>query len=182
MIQKVILTGGAGVGKTTLLDLFKSRGYPVITESGREIYVSEQMKAKETSGYAPNLPSTNYLEFEELVIKRQLEKEKGLSQGVYFLDRSLVDCLGMSIFQRKLLRTNVPQLIKKAGYFHKVFLLSPLDSYERDEQRRENKKEMLKMHKILRETYLSKGFDVVDVPAMSPEERVNYILDKLRIN
>ncbi len=179
MIQKIILTGGAGVGKTTIISLLKSKDRKTISESGREIYISEQNKAKEDKSYNPKLPQTDYVSFEEKVIQRQLEKEGKLTEGIYFLDRSLVDCLGMSFYQRKTLKSNISELIRRANYFHKVFMLSPLENYENDEQRKETKEEMIKMHKELQKAYIGKGFNVIEVPIMSPEERVDFILKRL---
>ncbi len=179
MIQKIILTGGAGVGKTTIINLLKSKGYGTLGESGREVYISEQNKEKEDKNYKPKLPQTDYIPFEEKVIQRQLDKEGELTEEIYFLDKSLVDCLGMSFYQRKTLKSNISELIRQANYFHKVFLLSPLENYENDEQRRETEEEMIKMHKELQKAYISQGFDVIEVPIMSPEERVDFILRKL---
>jgi len=180
MIQKIILTGGAGVGKTTTLELLEGKGYRIISESGREVYLSEQEKEKMDDQYNPKLPQTHYVEFEEMVMQRQLKKEKGLESGIHFLDRSLVDCLGMSFFQGKSLKSNIQELINQADYHKKVFLLSPLENYENDEQRKESREDMLRMHEEIKRAYILSGFDVVEVPAMTPEERVDFILENLK--
>jgi len=180
MIQKIIITGGACVGKTTLIKMLKLKGHNTICESGREVYISEQNKTKEDGGYIPKLPNTDYVSFEEMVIARQIEKEKNLKNEVYFLDRSLVDCLGMSFFQGNPLKSDIKKLIAEANYHTTAFLLSPLEKYETDEQRKETKQQMLRMHSEIKRAYVSQGFSIVEVPIMSPEERVEFILKNLR--
>lgn len=179
MIRKVILTGGAGVGKTTIIDLLKLKGYNIVTESGREVYIAEQKKAKGNTDYTLKLPQTDYVAFEEMVILKQIEKENNLDEGIHFLDRSLVDCLGMSLYQKQPLKTDISDLISLANYDTYVYLLSPLEKYENDDQRKETEEEMRRMHEKLREAYLSQGFKIIDVPAISPEERVEFILKNL---
>lgn len=180
MIKKIILTGGACVGKTTLIDLFNTIGYKTLCESGREVYIAEQERLRKDPSYNPKIPTTDYVSFEEIVIKRQLDKEKNLKQGIYFLDRSLVDCLGMSFFQGKVLKSNIRRLISQANYHKRVFFLSPLENYENDEQRKESREEMIRMHEEIKRAYLLSGFNIVEVPAMTPEERINFILENLK--
>ena len=114
-----------------------------------------------------------------MVIAKQIEKEKGLKKGIYFLDRSLVDCLGMSLFQNKPLKSDIKELIGEANYYTTAFLLSPLGEYETDNQRKETKEQMLRMHDKIRRAYIDQGFSIVEVPNMSPEERVEFILKNL---
>ena len=180
MIKKVVLTGGACVGKTTLIDLFTAKGYSTLSESGREIYIAEQERLRKDPRYNPKFPQTDYVSFEEMVIQRQLDKEKTLEPGIYFLDRSLVDCLGMSFFQGRLLKSDIRRLISQAGYHKKVFFLSQFGNYENDEQRKESREEMLRMHEEIKRAYILSGFNVVEVPAMTPEERVGFILENLK--
>ena len=103
------------------------------------------------------------MEFEERVILRQLEKERNLIPEKYFLDRSLVDCLGMSFFWRETIKIRFKDIYKESWYHPQVFLLSPLDGYENDDQRKATKEEMLKIHEQLRRAYIQQGFEIIEV-------------------
>src|SRR3989344_6176416 len=88
MMEKYILTGGPGTGKTTMIQEFKRRGYRTFPEVARQIIAEEQGKEKGI------LPWTDLGSFQELVVERQVAQEKDVSTNKkIFLDRALPDNL-----------------------------------------------------------------------------------------
>src|SRR5215469_1307912 len=85
----VIVTGGPGVGKTTLLAELAAMGYTTVEESARAI-ISERLAA----GLSPR-PSL--AEFAREILDRDIEKYVAQSQTSewVFFDRGLIDALGM---------------------------------------------------------------------------------------
>ncbi len=63
--------------------------------------------------------------------------------------------------------------------YRKIFLLDRLPSYTKDYARVEDDTQAAKIHQILEETYCNLPFPVVRVPALSIEERVDFILKNL---
>ena len=51
--------------------------------------------------------------------------------------------------------------------------------YQRDYARLENEQEARELEKLLEESYQSAGFEVVRVPKMSVQQRVDFILSHL---
>src|SRR3989344_3919034 len=84
LMEKYILTGGPGTGKTTMIQEFKRRGHHTFPEVARQIIAEEQAKEKGI------LPWTDLALFQELVVKRQAAQEKNVSTSKkIFLDRAL---------------------------------------------------------------------------------------------
>lgn len=81
MVKKIVLTGGPGSGKTTVLDElvnnYKNKGYKVIVvpETATEII---------TSGISPVDGTVSMLDFQELVLLSQLSKEKIVNRTLLF--------------------------------------------------------------------------------------------------
>src|SRR5215472_7737769 len=85
----VILSGGPGVGKTTLLGELAAMGYPTVEESARAIIAERLARG------ASRRPDA--LAFAQEILRRDIEKylnQPCTSQWVFF-DRGLVDALGM---------------------------------------------------------------------------------------
>jgi predicted ATPase len=62
-----------------------------------------------------------------------------------------------------------------------VFVLEPL-SFAADHGRIEDSETQANLHYAIRDTYLELGFAVVDVPVLAPEERVDFILERVQPN
>src|SRR5215831_12079704 len=85
----VVLTGGPGVGKTTLLTRLASLGYATVGESARAI-IAERLASGLSRRPSPS-------EFAHQILSRDIEKyvaQPRISQWVFF-DRGLIDALGM---------------------------------------------------------------------------------------
>lgn len=171
-MEKYILTGGPGVGKTTLLDRLADEGFTTLPEVARELIAEEQ---KKEGGI---LPWNDVALFEELVIGRQLQQEKKVQHhgnAKMFLDRSLVDPLAFAEVSNIIIRSDIYNLIEQASYT-RVFYLERLPFYHQDKERKEDLDLAKKIHEQLYTIYDRLGFDIVTVPAVSIEERVELIL------
>lgn len=181
-MKKYIFTGGPCVGKSTMLEALALHGYGVIPEASRMILDSEQEKERNTSGYAGILPWTDQRKFEQMVIRKQLELEGMLEEGVQheaiFLDRALVDNLAYAELTGFDLFPYLKDAIRSAGYA-KVFFLEQLPFYAKDAARKEDADRAKQIHEKIFEVYDRLGYDVVRVPPVSIEGRVQLILSEL---
>lgn len=169
-MKKYVLTGGPSVGKTTVLTLLKEKGYLVLPESARPIL--EQEQAKEDG----ILPTNNPEKFQEMVAIRQAEKEKDLEGDIAFLDRSLIDGYAYCILSN----VSKPKLIEQYAYnaYEKIFILDRLPFID-DGTRWEDSEKAQKIHKIIEDTYKNFNYELITVPVLPPEERVQFILERL---
>lgn len=170
-MKKYVLTGGPGIGKTTLIEIIASIGYEVVPEAARIIIEEEQFKNSDA------LPWKDLEKFQELVVRKQLEEENKIKGFPAFLDRSIIDGYGYS----KLGGATPSSLIadNANGRYDKVFILEPLENYQKDSVRLENEEESRKIHQAIIDAYSFFGYDLIFVPVMSPDDRVKFILDHI---
>ena len=179
-MEKYVITGGPSVGKSTLCDQLGARGYEVVKEASTIIIEEEVAKEKVSPGYAGILPWTNQREFEQLVIKKQLDLESkiGTDADKVFMDRCLVDNLAYAELTSFDLLGQLKPLIKDAGYT-RVFFLERLPFYENSAVRKETEGKGRIIHEKIYEIYDKLGFDIVKVPSVSKEERLAFILNEI---
>lgn len=164
-VQKYIVTGGPGCGKTTTLDIIAKMGYQVVPEAPRIIL--------------KEVPCLKGKELQEAIMEKQSQLESVLEDGTVFLDRGLVDCEAYSrYFGGDLIGTSYESRLKKANYQETVFCIEPMPrkNYKNDHERKESYEEAVKIYEILKSTYALRGFKVVNVPSSSPMERAEMIV------
>jgi predicted ATPase len=182
MLEKLVLTGGPGVGKTTTLRELEKLGYPVIPEAARQVIEEEQRKPDGM------LPADDMYVFQCKVYQRQLALERQLKDrkdGIIqaFLDRSLIDAIAYHRFYRTPLPPELP-ILAQDRYRH-IFILDPLPAkhYEKDGVRTESPKTAKAMHDLILQTYRDYGYvegiDLTRVPVLPAEARARHIISTL---
>jgi len=174
MAKKYVITGGQGEGKTkTLVGI--SQGIYTIGEAATYIINLEQKKAN------PIVPWTDIKAFQELVLKTQQQWEREIPEGIEkaILDRGLGD--GIAYYLQSGLKppTKLIDATKNAGY-EKVFILDPLQTYERTDVRREDEETAKRLHTLLGQAYKELGYKTERIPALPKTERVQYLLERIR--
>lgn len=173
MSRKFVLTGGPCAGKTTTLNGLMGRGFHVVPEIARMIIEHQQA----TDGHI--LPWKNFELFEMEIMNRQLALEGAITPGkTAFVDRGLPDQLAyFRLYDKPMVRA-IEDTAKRSRY-DGVFLLDILPNYEVDSTRTESLDDARRVHRFIEESYVDLGYDVTRVPAMSVEERIEFILSKV---
>jgi len=170
-----IITGAPSTGKSSVVNELIKRGYVCHDEIARQVI-------KENQGKNNNLlPWVDMLAFSDEVYSRMEKLVASLGNDTLcFLDRSMVDLIGYMNFANQEAPVRYAEGAKKAGYSPDVFYM-PFwkDIFANDEQRLESTEEAMKIDKSLRSAYTDLGFNLVEVPIGSIEERVDYILEQL---
>ncbi|MBI5457017.1 ATP-binding protein [Candidatus Kaiserbacteria bacterium] len=168
-----VITGGPSSGKTTTVNILKERGYRTTIEHARHYIDTQRVTGKSVEEIR-----ANQIAFQRGVLDMQLNEEKVLSRGeVVFLDRALPDALAYYRFLDLQVDEKLTRALKKVSY-KKIFILDPLP-LTNDYARTEDEMAQKKIHVLLVEVYTHLGFPVVHVPVLSPEERVDFILENL---
>ena len=168
-----VITGGPSSGKTTTVNLLKSRGYQTTIEHARHYIDTQKITGKTLEEI-----KQNQVAFQRGIIDMQIAQERALSpKDAVFLDRAVPDALAYSRF------LGLPEDTKLRDALHaflykKVFILEPLPLVQ-DYARTEDSADQQIIHRLLIETYESLGYTVVHVPVLSSEERVDFILKYL---
>jgi len=171
-LRRIALTGGPGVGKSTVLEILAHRGYEIVPEAARLIIERESLKDSDC------LPWKNTQKFQNAVCNLQLNLEDAIREGIVFSDRGLIDGYAYA----KVDRIQAPEEIiqKGRGRYEKVFLLEPLPNYQKDNSRREDLNKAKTLHEAIRSAYIEFGYNLIEVPVLSPEKRADFILNKLK--
>ena len=170
----VVISGCSGGGKSSILNELANRSYPVVLEPGRQI-VKEQSVI---SGNA--LPWINLDKFLDLALSRYLfqynsQKER---KGLVFFDRGLIDALQINRKQEKYFENAA----KNFRYHHFVFLVPPWEEiFLTDTERKHSFEAAKEEYEELLIKYKSFGYETIIIPKLPVNERVDFILDQLRI-
>lgn len=172
-MQRIVITGGPSVGKTTLIEALKRKGYPAMPEVARRV-IHEQLKIKSDA-----LPWKDVTAFSKLVLIQQIKQFEQCSNKVVFLDRGIPDIIGyMNHGQQKLFK----ELTETANElrYNKVFIL-PIweDIFKNDEARKESLWEAKEVQLAIQKSYASLGYNVIEVPKVPVKERVKFIEQRI---
>ena len=172
----VILSGCSGGGKSTLLNALCQKGYSCIPEPGRQI-VKEQMSIG-----GDGLPWENVEKLMDLILSRCLHNfhSQKPTQEYIFFDRAIPDAIYAP--RGKTLPNYQMNAAKMFRYNTKVFMTPPWKKiYRNDEERRHSFEQALAAYEPLLKTYAKYGYNVIEVPKISVEERAEFILSHLAL-
>lgn len=173
MSRRFVLTGGPCVGKTTTLNALGERGFHIVPETPR-IIIEEQQKI---GGRA--LPWIDFKLFQTHILARQIDAEASLPKDkISFLDRGMPDPLAYHLLNGIEIPEPLHREARKMRY-DGVFLLDKLPNYETDSARREDPETAARIHELIRKSYMDVGYELIDVPALSLEKRIEFILSSI---
>jgi predicted ATPase len=172
----VVLIGGPSSGKTTLIDALKNNGHTCYPEVSREVIKEAQEQGIE------QLFLENPLLFSELLLegrKKQYNNAINEEANLVFLDRGIPDVLAYMHY----IGDAYPAFFDTACKEHKynaIFMLPPWEEiYVSDAERYESYEQAVLIHDHLMETYKKYGYEIIEVPRDSVENRINFIMKQL---
>ena len=174
--QKIVLIGGPGTGKTTVLNALKEKGFFCLDEVSRAVILKAQQQGIE------QLFLTEPLLFSEMLLQGREEqylKANKSQENIVFFDRGIPDVHAyMDYF-----KTDYPKLFHEKSNQYKydvIFHFSPWkEIHTTDNERYETFEESLSIDKFLIKAYLELGYKIINVPFGTVDERTNFILNSL---
>ncbi len=173
--RNYIITGAPGTGKTSIISELKSRGWNCYGEVARAVIIEESTADSDA------LPYRNTLAFTEKVVSQMSNHLIDCEEHeVNFFDRGLPDSAGYLLLEGIEIPTYLKEKIAKSRYEKKVFI-APFweDIYTTDTQRLESAEVARDIDRALRKSYNMFGFELIEIPTGTVEERTNFILDNL---
>ena len=170
-MPRVVLTGGPGVGKTTLLARLASMGYAIVEESARAI-IAERLASGLSRRPSPS-------EFAHQSLSRDIEKyvaQPRTSQWVFF-DRCLIDALGMLQEVSPMPSEELEAMLTKYPFHRSVFIPPPWEAiFAKDAERDQTYAEAVAVHERCLRWYSVCRYDLQEVPRLPVTQRAWHVL------
>jgi predicted ATPase len=176
MQQKIVLIGGPGTGKTSIINALIKRDFYCMPEVSRDVILKAKKQGIE------QLFLTEPLLFSKMLLEgreTQYNNATNLKEKIIFFDRGIPDVHAyMNYFN-----TTYPDYFieKSIAYkYTKIYHFSPWEEiYTTDNERYESFEESVKIDAFLVEAYSALGYTLVKVPFGSVQERTNFIINSL---
>ena len=175
----IVIIGGPGTGKTTIIDGLLRQGYCCYPEISREVTLEAKKQGIE------QLFLESPLLFSELLLegrKKQFSNAQKEPHEIVFLDRGIPDVLAYMHY----IGDSYPSFFDVACKEHtysKIFILPPWEEiYISDDERYENYEQAKLIFNHLTETYQNYGYKLIEVPKDTVDNRILFILNQLSNN
>ncbi|WP_114789929.1 AAA family ATPase [Niabella yanshanensis] len=175
-----VITGGPGVGKTTLLTELGKRGFTIIPEDARRI-IQEQVAID-----GDGLPWENKELYAQLMLEESRQSYRKAATSVssvqaVFFDRGIVDAVCYMMMEDMPVTRKANKWVKLCSYNRRVFILPPWrEIYQTDKERKQTWAEAVRTYEAMKEVYIGYGYDVIGVPKGTVTSRTDFILEQIR--
>jgi len=178
MQHKIVITGGPGTGKSTVINKLLELNYTCMPEISREITIKAQKNGID------QMFLKKPLLFSQLLLEGRVQQYKDANvkkSSIVFFDRGIPDVHGYMNY----LGVDYPKQYKETSeqymYTH-VFMMPPWQKiYISDNERYESYEQSLAIYNHLEKTYKNLNYNIIEVPTGTVHKRVNFILNTLKI-
>ena len=175
--KKIVITGGPGTGKSSIITELIKRGYTCFEEVSRQIILDARKDGID------QLFLTKPLLFSELLLKGRIKQYNDASDNnneFVFLDRGIPDIVAYMDY----IGDDYPEMFIdacKTNVYDYVFILAPWQEiFTSDSERYENFEQAVEIHKSLLNSYKKYDYNLRDVPFGTIESRADYILNVVK--
>jgi predicted ATPase len=173
-MSRIVIKGAPGAGKTTLLLALQARGYTIVGDSARTIIQDRRRR-----GLGPR---PDPYEFAQEALRMDIENylHHARSAGPVFFERGVPDALCMLDCVTPLNESELRRWLSTYPYFPKVLVLPPWKAmYVNDAERDHSFEHAEWVDRVTREWYGRCGYQLIEVPTSSVEERCAFVLQAM---
>jgi len=174
--QIIVIIGGPGTGKTTIIEGLVDKGHCCYPEISREVTLEAKKQGIE------QLFLEKPLLFSELLLegrKKQFQNALDEAHEMVFIDRGIPDVLAYMHYIGDSYPATFDNACREYQY-SKIFLLPPWEEiYIGDDARYENFEQAKLIYAHLVETYQNYGYELIEVPKDTMDNRILFILDEI---
>jgi predicted ATPase len=171
----VVVTGGPGSGKSTVLDALSRLGYKFVGETARTI-----IKERLGKGLSPR---PNPIEFAQQIFDIDFKNyinNINTSQLLFF-DRSFLDSAAMIFEANKTETIGVTKILSTYRFRKTVFIAPPWkEIYHNDSERDQSYDDSVEIYEKLHKWYDLNDYALIQIPKCDIESRIHFILDNIK--
>jgi predicted ATPase len=173
---RIVITGGPGSGKTSLIEALAALGHPVEPEAGRAVIRDQQAAGGD------GLPWKDRALFADLMLDSDIAahaRHEGAERPVFF-DRGIPDVAGYLT----LCGLPVPDRLATAARrlrYHPTVFIAPVwpEIFAQDAERRQDLDEARRTFEAMAAVYPAFGYALVELPLASVAERAAFVLERV---
>ncbi len=178
MQKNIVITGGPGTGKSTIIIELEKRKHNCMHEISREVTLMARKNGIE------QLFLKDPMLFSKMLLEgrvNQFKDAKKLKTDLVFFDRGIPDVFAYMNY----LGVEYPEIFIKESqkniYYNAVFITPPWkDIYITDNERYESFEQSLAIYNHLKAAYKSLGYKIIEVPFGTAQERADFILKSIK--
>lgn len=167
-----IVTGGPASGKTSLIGALARQGFRSMPEAGRAI-IRDQVRIG-----GPSLPWADRSMFAELMLGWELRSwhEARALDGPVLMDRGIPDVIGYLTLCGLPVPAHVEAAASLYPYNKRVFIAPFWDAiFTQDSERRQDRQEAEATGRVMAQTYARLGYQMIELPRTSLEDRADFV-------
>ncbi|MGJ8684344.1 MAG: AAA family ATPase [Nonlabens sp.] len=171
--KRILLIGGPGSGKTTLIQHMESQGLLVHHEISRQVILEAQEKGID------QLFLTDPLAFSNSLLAGRINQFNNAVSGLNFYDRGIPDVPAYHVFTGDPIPDDYLAACNEYIY-DMVFLLPPWkEIYQSDNERYETFEQAQTISDILKEFYERFNYKPIVIPKGTIEERYSFLISQI---
>jgi predicted ATPase len=172
----VVVTGGPGSGKTTLIEALAAAGFRSSPEAGRAIIRDQHAIGGQ------GLPWADRALFAELMLGADMRayREAPAGPGMVIFDRGIPDIAGYLQLCGLAVPGHVESAIRQFRYRREVFIAPPWpEIFAGDAERRQDFAEARRTYEAMVTVYAGYGYELVELPRISVAARMHFMVERL---
>jgi predicted ATPase len=173
-MQRYIITGAPGAGKTTILKALQDRGYAVVDEAATDVIADEQALGRDEPWR-----DAGFIDAITLLQRERQEQPALPATTVQVFDRSPICTFALAHYVGRpvtpTLAREVDRVVAEGIYQSRVFFVHLLGFITPTAARRISFAQSVRFERFHEQAYRDHGFELVDVPAGTLGERVGVV-------